>query len=211
MVVHDLVRYNHAVRRLYFDVLVKLPWREVVRSRGASFDCLRDIFLHLTFVEDRWINYIIIDRFTDWVDPPFDAFTDAVALGGYMRHVKARTEAYIDQLTPQELRLQIVIPWGEVPDTRISVETALIHMVVEDLIHIGELSDLLWQIDVEPPTSPSGDTCTTERSESTRLWDNFPHALLGRGSALGDEGPRGKGDQNDKSRRHDDGWDDEVS
>lgn len=151
MDVQDLVRYNHAVRRLYYDVLAKLPWREVVRPRGASFDCLRDIFLHLTLVEDRWINYIIPDRFTDWVDPPFDAFTDATALGDYMRHVEAQTEAYVDQLTPQELTRQIVIPWGEVPDTLISVETALVHMVAEDLIHIGELSDLLWQIDVEPP------------------------------------------------------------
>jgi len=151
MNVQDLVRYNHTVRRLYYDALAKLPWREVVRPRGASFDCLRDIFLHLTFVEDRWINYIIPDRFTDWVDPSFDTFTDVTALREYMLHVEARTEAYLARLTPHELRRRIVIPWGDVPDTRISIETALSHLVVEDLIHYGELSDLLWQIDVEPP------------------------------------------------------------
>lgn len=151
MDVRNLVRYNHAVRRLYYDVLATLPWGEVVRPRGASFDCLRDIFLHLTLVEDRWINYIIPDRFANWVDPLFDAFTDAAALRDYMRRVEEQTEAYVAQLTPQELKRRIVIPWGEVPDTRISIETSLLHMVAEDLIHIGELSDLLWQIDVEPP------------------------------------------------------------
>ena len=151
MDVKDLVFYNHRVRELFFDTFEKLPWSELVKSRGASFDSMRNIFLHLTVVEDRWINYIIPGRFKDWVDPPFDEFRDFDSLREFMIRVHGMTETYLKKLTPEELSRMVVIPWGDTPDTRINIETALIHMVVEDLIHYGELSDLLWQIDVEPP------------------------------------------------------------
>jgi uncharacterized damage-inducible protein DinB len=55
----DLIRYNHIVRGLYFEAIEKLSWTQVVEPRGLSFSSMRDVFLHLTLVEDRWINYII--------------------------------------------------------------------------------------------------------------------------------------------------------
>ena len=59
MSVKALIRYNHVVRRLYFDALAKLPWAEVTANKGLSFDSMRDVFLHLTLVEDRWVSFII--------------------------------------------------------------------------------------------------------------------------------------------------------
>lgn len=151
MDVRELVRYNHNVRRLYFEALAKLPWSEVIKSKGASFDCIRNIFIHLTIVEDRWINYIIPGRFNDWVDPPFDEFKDFDDLRQFMLRVEERTEAYLKKLDPQDLSKKVIIPWGDTPETRISIDTILSHMVMEDLIHYGEISDLLWQMDVEAP------------------------------------------------------------
>ena len=76
MQVTDLVRYNHVVRGLYLDAMAKLPWARLLSLRGLSFDSMRNVFLHLTFVEDRWINYIIPGRFKEWVDLDFDDFKD---------------------------------------------------------------------------------------------------------------------------------------
>ena len=73
MQVTDLVRYNHVVRGLYLDAMTKLPWSEGVKPRGLSFDSMRNVFLHLTLVEDRWISYIIPGRFRG-VDLDFEAF-----------------------------------------------------------------------------------------------------------------------------------------
>jgi len=151
MQVTDLIRYNHTVRGLYFDAMKKLSWVQVVEPRGLSFDSLRDVFLHLTLVEDRWINYIIPGRFKEWVDLDFDAFKDMDALKKYMEHVKDATESYLRELLAEELNRQIAIPWGDKPDTKISVETALCHMVIEDMIHYGELSAALWQMNLEAP------------------------------------------------------------
>jgi uncharacterized damage-inducible protein DinB len=151
MQVTDLVRYNHVVHGLYLDAMAKLPWSEVVKPRGASFDSMRNVFLHLTLVEDRWINYIIPGRFSQWVDPNFDVFNDIDSLKKYMLNVKGKTEGYLTTLLAGELNKQIAIPWGDKPDTKISVETALCHMVMEDMIHYGELSALLWQMNVDAP------------------------------------------------------------
>jgi uncharacterized damage-inducible protein DinB len=151
MKVTDLVYYNHLVRELYFGAMAKLPWIQVVEPRGLSFDSMRDVFLHLTLVEDRWISYIIPGRFCQWVDPNFDDFKEISALKKYMQQTKAKTEKYLEKLSLEELKRQIVIPWGDKPDTKISVEKALTHMVIEVMIHYGELSAVFWQMGLEAP------------------------------------------------------------
>lgn len=151
MQITDLIRYNHLVRGLYFDALAKLPWAEVVANKELSFDSMRNVFLHLTLVEDRWINYTVPGRFSQWVDPNFDDFKDIEALKKYMLQTKAKTEKYWKKLPKEELNRQIVIPWGDKPNTKINIETALTQMVMEDMIHYGELSAALWQMGLEPP------------------------------------------------------------
>jgi uncharacterized damage-inducible protein DinB len=149
--VADLIRYNHLVRGLYFDAFAKLPWDEVAANKGLSFDSMRNVFLHLTLVEDRWISFIIPGRFKDWVDPDFDAFNDMAALKKYMLRVKQNTEVYLAKLSAEDLSRKIVVPWGDKPNTKISIETGLTHMVIEDMIHYGELSASLWQTGLEAP------------------------------------------------------------
>ena len=151
MQVKDLVFYNHVVRGLYFDAMAKLPWAEVVEPRGLSFDSMRNVFLHLTIVEDRWISYIIPGRLKEWVDLDFDAFKDMDALKIYAEHVKDATERYLRGLLAEELNRQIVVPWGDKPGTHISVETGLCQIVMEDMIHYGELSAALWQMNLDAP------------------------------------------------------------
>ena len=151
MQVTDLIRYNHTVRGLYFDAMAKLPWAEVVADKGLSFDSVRNVFLHLTLVEDRWINYIIPHRFKEWVNSDFDAFKDIDSLRKYMSSVQEKTEVYLGGLSAEELNRQIIVPWGDKPYSRVSIETILAHMVMEDMIHYGELSAALWQMDREAP------------------------------------------------------------
>lgn len=151
MDVKDLIRYNHEVRRLYFEAFSKLPWAVVVEPKGLSFDSIRNVFLHLTLVEDRWVNYIIPDCFSRWVDPNFDSFKDTDLLKKYMQDVESRTVRYLEKLSLDELTREIVVPWGAKPGTRVRVEKVLTHMVLEDMIHYGELSAVLWQMDMQAP------------------------------------------------------------
>ncbi len=151
MEVKDLVRYNHYIRALYFESIVKLPWVDVIKPLGLSHDSMRNVFLHLTLVEDRWINYIIPERFNEWVDINFDTYADSDSLKNYMLQTKTKTLTYLAKVSNEELNRQIVVPWGKTPDAKISIHTALTHMVMEDMIHYGELSAALWQMGLDAP------------------------------------------------------------
>ena len=149
MQVAELVRYNHVVRGLYFDALTKLPWAAVAEPRGLSFDSMRDVFLHLTAVEDRWIGYVILGCQKEWVGLDFDTFNDFDALKKYIQQTAKNTENYLAKLSDEELKREVAVPWGDNP--KITVETVLTHMVIEDMIHFGELSAALWQMGLEAP------------------------------------------------------------
>ncbi len=151
MQVTDLIRYNHVVRESYLEAMAKMPWAQVVEPRGLSFDSMRDVFVHLTLVEDRWISYTIPGRFSEWVDPDFNAFTNMDSLKKYMQRVHANTDKYVSKLSPEELNRKIVVPWGEKPYVKLRVEAVLTHMVMEDMVHYGELSAALWQMGLEAP------------------------------------------------------------
>lgn len=151
MQVSDLIRYNHTVRDLYLEAFSKLPWDEVTANKGLSFDSMRNVFLHLTVVEDRWISYIIPGRYKEWANPDFDVYYDTDSLKRYSDSVKARTEVYLTKISDNELSKQIVVPWGDKPNTQITIETGLTHMVLEDMIHYGELSAAIWQMSLEAP------------------------------------------------------------
>ncbi len=149
MQVTDLVRYNHLVRGLYFDAMAKQPWMAVVEPRDLSFGSMRDVFLHLTLVEERWINFTIPGHFSEWVDPDFESFQDMASLKKYQQEVEGETENYLKTLSSIELNCQIAVPWDQT--LRITVEKALTHMVLEDMVHYGELSAALWQMGLEAP------------------------------------------------------------
>ncbi len=151
MDVKDLISYNHIVRDLYFHSLSKLPWTAVTENRGLSFDSIRNVLLHLTVVEDRWINYIIPDRFSEWQNPDFNTFNDMKSLRLYIEQVKTDTNAYFTKLTPQELTREIMLPLTNKPAPKITIEKCLTHMVLENMIHYGELSAALWQMGLEAP------------------------------------------------------------
>jgi uncharacterized damage-inducible protein DinB len=151
MEIKDLICYNHAVREAYLEAMARLPWNDVTAPRGLSFDSMRHVFVHLSLVEDRWINYIIPDRFNEWVDPEFDSFNNMDVLKKYIQRIQADTEKYLTKLTEQELNRLIVVPWGERPYQKLQVESVLTHMIMEDMVHYGELSAAFWQMGLEAP------------------------------------------------------------
>ena len=151
MQITDLIWYNRVVRESYLETMSKLQWKEVTAFRGLSWDSMRNVFVHLTLVEDRWINFIIPGRFNEWVDPDFEAFTNMDSLKKYMQQVNGNTEKYLAKLSPEEINREIVIPWGEKPFIKLKVEAVLTHMIMEDMVHYGELSAVIWQMGLEAP------------------------------------------------------------
>jgi len=38
--------------------MAELPWKKVTESNGASFDCIRNIFVHSLQSEQFWISHL---------------------------------------------------------------------------------------------------------------------------------------------------------
>jgi len=127
-----------------------------VKSRGASFDCLRDILLHTIDAEDRLVNYVIPGRTKDWalrrarlVLSP-DEFPDMDSIRRRAREVESEAKAHLAILKPEELERKVEIQRMGMPSVLVRVEDVLVHAALENIHHYGELIALLWQIDVEP-------------------------------------------------------------
>ena len=146
-----LMEYSHVLRNRYLEELATLPWEEVVKSRGASFDSLRNVLLHTLDAEDRMLNYVIPGRLKDWVSRSPDDFKDIASVRKRMKGVESKTNAYVAKMTPAELERKVEYARPGMPPLKVRVDDILIHVALESIHHFGELIALLWQIDVEPP------------------------------------------------------------
>jgi len=147
----NLLEYSHTLRNRYLELFATLTWEEVVKSRGASFDSLRNILLHTLDAEDRMINYVIPGRTKDWVSRSPDEFHDIDSIKKRAKEVESRTKGYISKMTTADLERKLEYSRPGMPPVQVRVEDILIHVIFENVHHFGELIALLWQIDVEPP------------------------------------------------------------
>jgi uncharacterized damage-inducible protein DinB len=146
-----LFEYSQVLRNRYLEQIAKLPWEEVVRSRGASFDSVRDIFLHTVDAEDRLINYVIPGRTKDWISRNPDEFRNIDAVRKRAREVESKAKASVADMKPEELERKVETTRPGKPNTLVRVEDVLVHAALENIHHFGELIALLWQMDMEPP------------------------------------------------------------
>lgn len=147
----NLFEYSQALRNRYLEQLATLPWAEVVKSRGASFDSMRNILLHTLDAEDRMINYVIPGRVKDWVSRSPDEFKDIDSIKKRAKEVESKTKNYVARMAPAELERKVELLRPGKPPVQARVEDILIHVAFENVHHFGELIALLWQIDMEPP------------------------------------------------------------
>lgn len=146
-----LVEYSQSLRNRYLEKLTTLPWEEVVKNRGASFDSLQNIFLHTLDAEDRIVNFVIPGRTKEWVSRNPEEFHDMDSVKKREREVESKTKAYLAKITSDELDRKVDFSRPGTPPMHVRVEDVLVHLALENVHHFGELIALLWQMDVEPP------------------------------------------------------------
>jgi uncharacterized damage-inducible protein DinB len=131
----QLLEYSQFLRHQYLETLSKLPWAEVVKDRGASFPSLRDIFLHMVFVTDAYINYALQGN-KNYPNVKYEEYDSIEKIRKYVEAVEADGRANLGKMTPEQLEKS---------------ETILLDFFQEETHQRGELLALLWQMDVEPP------------------------------------------------------------
>ncbi len=150
MKVIKILEYSQYLRHRYLDTLSGISWDEVVKDRGASFDSLRDIYLHCIDVLDFLVNHLIQGD-TERPSISFDDYDNIEKIRAYLDRVESDANAYLSKITPEELSRVIERKFSDGTVVQVTVEDMLIHFFQEETHHRGEFIALLWQMNIEPP------------------------------------------------------------
>ena len=141
-------------RRGYLEALLKLPKKERLRDRGASFPSLQDIFLHVLGNNVWWFESVPGNRQEAHIDIK-GRLSDA-QIRAQVARVATLSRRLARSLTPARLSKVFVVRGvqgnGKPYELRASLRTIIWHMVEEELQHRGEMNALLWQLDEDAPT-----------------------------------------------------------
>jgi len=151
MNVIDLFGYNWHSRREFLKSMASLPWEKVTENCGASFDCIRDIFVHSLQCEHFWIRLLSGKSVDEIFRTPFTNFADVNAIQEYADEVEAEANEYLKTLTDEKLNSIFEFKGWDGKTKRHRVEDILMHTVEEEIHHRGELLCIYWQSDIQPP------------------------------------------------------------
>jgi len=146
--IKDLLAYNDVERRAFFKAFAGLSWRDFTMNREASFDSIRNIFIHTLNATDYWLDFLQEENKRS--KKKFDEYKTLEEVEVYMQHVKKRMNNYLESLSPEDLKKKYKGRRNGKPET-ITAEDVLVHVFEEEVHHRGELIALFWQMGIEPP------------------------------------------------------------
>lgn len=154
----DLMGFVHELREDFFECAAKQGWKEFTRDRGVSMLSFRDTFLHLAYVEEQHVTKFCEGRPAPWMREvmriPKDRYRSIPAVRKRLREVRAMGDRrFKGWNTPVELEKPAVWVASKKYPLRLTRDSALAQCVTEHLLHLGEVEAMLWQMDIEPPTT----------------------------------------------------------
>jgi len=154
----DLMDFVHELRAEFFECAAKLGWEEFAKDRGTSMLSFRDTFLHLAYVEEQHVTQFCEGRPTPWMPEvmqiPKDRFLTIASVRARLREVRALGDRrFPGWNSPEELEKPAVWVASKKYPLKLSRDSALAQCLTEHLLHLGEVEAMLWQMDVEPPST----------------------------------------------------------
>lgn len=147
--VRRLIDYNEDVRDRYFETLTKLTWKEFTKNREASFNSIRNIFVHTLTAVDYWLDFLQEENLCS--KKKYDDYGTFEEIKAYKANVEKRMHSFINSLSTEKLDKAYKVTDEHGKKLCVTAEDILIHVFEEEVHHRGELIALLWQINVEPP------------------------------------------------------------
>jgi uncharacterized damage-inducible protein DinB len=132
----------------------EIPWETIVESSGASFDSIRDVFIHSLQAEHFWIRRLSgepIEGIYTPQDAPFTKYTDINLIREYADKVEVETNEYLKKVTDEKLQSVFEYRGRDGNLNRNRVEDILLHLVEEEIHHRGEIMCIYWQHNIQPP------------------------------------------------------------
>lgn len=149
--IKTLFDYNWYSRRKFLKNMAELPWKKVTESSGASFDCIRNIFVHSLQSEQFWIRRLSGKSTEGIYSTPFTKFAVLKIIQEYANKVEDETKKYLGTLTKEKLNSKFEYKGRDGKLRYYRIEDVLLHVIEEEIHHRGELLCIYWQNDIRPP------------------------------------------------------------
>jgi uncharacterized damage-inducible protein DinB len=131
--------------------MAEIPWSIVIESTGASFDSIRDLFIHSLQAEQDWIRRLSGKSIEGIYDNPFTKYADIKSIQEYADKVESETNEYLEKLEDQTLQNMFEYKRRDGTINRNETEDVLMHVIEEEIHHRGEIQCIYWQHDIQPP------------------------------------------------------------
>jgi uncharacterized damage-inducible protein DinB len=146
--IRDLLAYNDVARRAFFKSFRKISWDDLIKNREASFNSIRNIFIHSINATNHWLDFL--EGKPEHSYKEFDDYTSLEEIEAYMQHTEKRMNDYLKSLPPLGLGKEYH-GQGKERNKRVTAEEILVHVFEEEVHHRGELIALYWQMGIKPP------------------------------------------------------------
>ena len=141
-------RFNSTIRKQFLDAFDELPWEEMVKDRGASFESIFNVYVHILGCHRFWFDVVNgkgVGKYRGNDAKPVRSMSE-------LRNLEADVDAMITQslqgISVDDLEEEFYI---NAIGGKMTVESILLHLIEEELQHIGEINCLFWQMGIEPP------------------------------------------------------------
>jgi uncharacterized damage-inducible protein DinB len=143
--------YMIETRAKFLETFRSIGWDAFTQDRGATWNSMLGIFLHVLDDEEEWLQYgAKRGSILDGPDRKVADYHDFDKLSKDNSFVGKLTQTYLASLSDADLDREIDLKLNDGVYRR-KVSKILMHAWVDELAHIGELICLLWQLDVKPP------------------------------------------------------------
>ena len=146
----DMFEYFKKARARLVEAFEKMPNQEFTKSRGLSFDSIKDVFVHTVMVEDNWLHY----RYAGLgpgTSRKFQDFMNIEDVKKYMAEVDAKTSKLFSRITNQDLRKTFTRSLPNGKEEILELEQVLYHIPFEVIYHYGEMFAEFWKMNIDAP------------------------------------------------------------
>jgi len=148
--------YHSWARGKYLDLFGRLPWRVLTRKRGATFESIRNVHLHVLAAYASWLVPYFHQKqlrplLTTLEARNWHRIRSVEEMREINRQVDEAALAAAHRLGPDDFDRKRTITRWHGRRLRATPREVLWHLVEEDFLHHGEILCMLWQDDIEPP------------------------------------------------------------
>jgi uncharacterized damage-inducible protein DinB len=121
------------------------------QNHETAWLSLKDTLLHIIWAEDSWINYSI-QGLEDPNRPfPYSNYKSWSVIDDYNIECISKVNNYLSSLKPDDLYKSVSRINNDGIRRTTIVKDVLIHVIIEELHHRGEIIAILWQMNIQPP------------------------------------------------------------